>query len=80
MAHLKWVTWGTVQYNHHYLQASRDERREWLLQVRGKDCRRSHSADTMGISQDNQHGMQLEEVIIQPHSPLSLLSPEYVLY
>ena len=36
-------------------------------------CRRSHSRDAVTISQDSQHGMELEEATIQPHSLLSLL-------
>lgn len=70
MAHSNWVTWGTEQNHCYDLQPRRNEGGEW----------QSHSEETVALRQIPEHEVELGESIIQPHSPLSLWSLDYILY
>lgn len=61
MAHSNWETWGTEQY---HCTTRRPNR---MREGNGKA-----SAETVALRHVHEHGVELEESTIQPHSPLSL--------
>lgn len=71
--------WWAVQYHITTARPAGMRERSGYCKSEGESCcRRSHSTDAVTISQDSQHGMELEEAIIQPHSPSDLLATFYI--